>query len=913
MIITMLKKYYNVLVVAFVVIGVLCTSPMVYANSTSWNNVHAGVLGYDWATDWGYSLPEYVPGLDSHNVTVTYYTTVTNVTTATILTGGESVSVGDVLQFEKVAHDNTHISWFGVGRSEDSPFGHWMAGATRPSAACAAGDFVNNYVLSIGDSVAVYVPLSVNPPSFAISHTASNLTCNASGSLCTVTSSGPITSDLTFSATNGEFYYGYNPGSGCSYFSKPMSQCDSIVGSPLGPYLKCAPVSDYTLNVPPQTITYTFNVAGANTPPEVPSIAGPATGEPSTAYSFTMTATDLDGDTLRYGIDFDLDAVVDLWVPGAGHVSSGIQRSFSKTWATDSSYTFNVLAQDIEGANSGWASHTIVIATPAAPVVSLTAASPIPYNTKPTLVRTVSNATSCTGSTLPALHGTGWSGGIAPNNGSIQPMAITDSPTPTTYYISCTGPGGTVTRQTSVTVNPPIILAPIAPAIVGSADVSVGVSESYTITATDPNPEKIRYGVDWNLDSIVDDWVPASGYVNSGTPRSVTQTWMSSGAHNFKVLTENESGLQSAWTTKNVTAHFPEITFTVVDSLPLPSNTSATLSWSVAYATECSGSVGPASWKTLKSLLIDTEATENLLTDTSYTLTCKNAADISDAETVFVEVSPDLTFSATPTSIPWGNSVELTWSAENAVSCISSGDWAAGSKVSSSTETVSPTVSPASYILTCTSFSGEVITETKTITINPPSITKFEYTGTPGSITYNTAPWMDYVVTSASVCTPSDGTPGSGWRTLTLDAGSGLVNTNSVITTDKLYTLTCTNPATGPAASVSITVPVKLPQCSDGVDNDSDALVDFAGGDPGCINAVDDNEVEPLCMNTLDDESDGYTDETDPGCWTVAGDSSSYNRLLNSENNCGNGVCETDHGESMGSCSVDCSFSWHEN
>lgn len=38
--------------------------------------------------------------------------------------------------------------------------------------------------------------------------------------------------------------------------------------------------------------------------------------------------------------------------------------------------------------------------------------------------------------------------------------------------------------------------------------------------------------------------------------------------------------------------------------------------------------------------------------------------------------------------------------------------------------------------------------------------------------------------------------------------------------------------------------PAVLPQCSDGIDNETvpDALIDFAGGDPQCVDAADDDE-----------------------------------------------------------------------
>jgi hypothetical protein len=59
------------------------------------------------------------------------------------------------------------------------------------------------------------------------------------------------------------------------------------------------------------------------------------------------------------------------------------------------------------------------------------------------------------------------------------------------------------------------------------------------------------------------------------------------------------------------------------------------------------------------------------------------------------------------------------------------------------------------------------------------------------------------------------------------------------------------------------------PQCSDGVDNDGDGLVDFPE-DPGCIGPNDDSEdsaPSPQCSDGRDNDGDGKVDyPNDPGC-----------------------------------------------
>jgi len=87
---------------------------------------------------------------------------------------------------------------------------------------------------------------------------------------------------------------------------------------------------------------------------------------------------------------------------------------------------------------------------------------------------------------------------------------------------------------------------------------------NFNITATDPEGNQIRYGVDWlngsgvpygsgdTMDGIADVWVPASGYVNSGTAQSTTLNWPTTGAKKFQALAQDSNGANSSWTTYNI-------------------------------------------------------------------------------------------------------------------------------------------------------------------------------------------------------------------------------------------------------------------------------------------------------------------------------------------------------------------------
>ena len=69
--------------------------------------------------------------------------------------------------------------------------------------------------------------------------------------------------------------------------------------------------------------------------------------------------------------------------------------------------------------------------------------------------------------------------------------------------------------------------------------------------------------------------------------------------------------------------------------------------------------------------------------------------------------------------------------------------------------------------------------------------------------------------------------------------------------------------------TVDIDVQSSIPACNDGVDNDDDDLADML--DPGCEDAMDANEADPLfvpaCYNEIDDDGDGVVDwPDDDGC-----------------------------------------------
>jgi len=95
--------------------------------------------------------------------------------------------------------------------------------------------------------------------------------------------------------------------------------------------------------------------------PNTPSIpSGPTSGIPGTSYSYSISATDPDGDKVKY--TFDLG---DGTTSETAFVDSGTSASAAHSWSTAGTYQVKAMATDSIGASSGWSNAlTVAINTP---------------------------------------------------------------------------------------------------------------------------------------------------------------------------------------------------------------------------------------------------------------------------------------------------------------------------------------------------------------------------------------------------------------------------------------------------------------------------------------------------------------------------------------------------------------------
>ncbi|MEL6949405.1 MAG: hypothetical protein AAGM16_04670 [Pseudomonadota bacterium] len=150
---------------------------------------------------------------------------------------------------------------------------------------------------------------------------------------------------------------------------------------------------------------------------------------------------------------------------------------------------------------------------------------------------------------------------------------------------------------------------------------------------------------------------------------------------------------------------------------------STTLSWTSENADTCSASGDWAGNKATSG----SETIDNIDENATYTLTCQSNTLGSSSDSAVVTVStppppppppeaPTLSFSSDQNTIESGESVSLSWTADNATSCTASGDWS-GSKPLNGNETMTNLTSNQSFTLNCTGAGGDV-SRSVSVTVN---------------------------------------------------------------------------------------------------------------------------------------------------------------------------------------------------
>lgn len=410
-----------------------------------------------------------------------------------------------------------------------------------------------------------------------------------------------VNSDITFTATSqdadgDQINYGFdwdndgvidgNTGYVPSGFSAQLSHNWSQVGT-------------YIVNAYARDIWGHFSSAGSvtinvsntgpvpvNTAPNLPVVGGSQTGTVNVSESFTVTSSDPQGDSVSYGFDWDNNGVIDEY---SDYVASGQSVNAGHTWSTVGTQTFQVYAEDVWGAVSTAASFTIVISGPVNPPVdprvNLAPRAPTITSSGSAINSNVTFTATATDPENDQLnYGFDWDNdgvvddytGFVPSGVSAQLSHVWSSAGTYTVTVFARDVWGHISSGTSVSVvitstDPtPVNTAPNVPVVGGNTASLVGVSENFTLTASDPQGDDLVYGVDWNNDGEVDEY---TNTVDSGISQVVSHVWNEAGVYSFKVYARD------VWSAVSSPAVFTITISSPVVNLP-PTNPSVMVSGS---------------------------------------------------------------------------------------------------------------------------------------------------------------------------------------------------------------------------------------------------------------------------------------------------------------------------------------------
>ena len=400
---------------------------------------------------------------------------------------------------------------------------------------------------------------------------------------------------------------------------------------------------------------------------------------------------------------------------------------------------------------------TVVITVSPGTVLSGTAA---------TITWTTTDATSCTASG-------DWSGAKA-LNGSESTGILTSEKT---YTLTCTGPEGTASAFTfvSVTANP----APTVTLTATPSSVTSGGSSTLSWTST--SATTCTASGDWSGSKTVGSGTEVQNNLTSNKSYTITCT--------------GTGGSASATATVTVTANPPPTIVITASPGSVTSGSSATLTWTSTNATTCTAS---GDWSGAKAIN-GTESTGALTSGKTYNISCTGPGGTATAFT-FVTVTanpvPTVTLVANPTSVVSNASSTLTWVSTNATTCTASGDWS-GSKTLSGSEVQNNLTSNKSYTIVCTGLGGSATsTATVTVTANPvPTVT---LVANPTSVVSNASSTLTWISTNATTCTAS-----GDWSGTKAINGSEVQNN---LTTNKSYTIVCTGLGGSATSTATVTV-----------------------------------------------------------------------------------------------------------
>jgi hypothetical protein len=116
-------------------------------------------------------------------------------------------------------------------------------------------------------------------------------------------------------------------------------------------------------------------------------------------------------------------------------------------------------------------------------------------------------------------------------------------------------------------------ISPDQPDITGSTTGVTGNPYDYILTGADPENDPIQYGVDWDGDSLVDEW---TSFSNPWEHVTLSHSWFESGTYQVMVKARDTHQLESPWSVPlEVQMHYPPDQPSITGPMTVLVNTTA--------------------------------------------------------------------------------------------------------------------------------------------------------------------------------------------------------------------------------------------------------------------------------------------------------------------------------------------------
>ena len=344
-------------------------------------------------------------------------------------------------------------------------------------------------------------------------------------------------------------------------------------------------------------------------------------------------------------------------------------------------------------------------------------------------------------------------------------------------------------------------------------------------------------------------WSGARPVTGSVTVNSLTEDT------NFTLICQGPGGEGSDTASVSVAAAPPPTVILTPTPAQIGVGQTATLTWSAAPATSCNAAGGWSGERPVSG----TEVVGPLSVNTDFSLVCNGpGGQTSQSARIIVDESaPTLTLTATPDTVDFDGSTQITWSSSGVSACTAFGSWS-GALATSGSQTINNLTNVSEFIVFCQGAGGSV-SESVTVIVGLPPAPTVTLDASPEVVGFDGTSTLTWSTENATECTSFGSWSGDRDTSGSFEVGP--------LTSDANYILLCTGPGGNTARSILVTVELPpAPQISFSTEPDVITFggtatlswdVAFAdscsasGGWSGNVGESGNQEVGPLFASTI--------------------------------------------------------------